>query len=78
MLGVRKTVIMLDEKNYLVYINHSLFKEKGTEFIKEKNYLKIFVECLWAIRRENPDTLKSADKIETLKNIFELEDLEII
>lgn len=78
MLGIKKTILMLDEQNYLVYINHTLFKEKGTNYEKEKAYLKTFVDMLWTYRHENPETLKNAQKIETLKEVFELDDLEVM
>lgn len=78
MFNVKKTLIMFDENNYLIYINHSLLKEKGKDYQKEKRYIKRFVDEYWRATFCNPDHLKDADKIEILKQVFELDNLEII
>ena len=71
-------MIMIDEDNYLIYINHSLIKEKGAEYKKEKLYLKELVKQYWNTYHDNPDGLKTAEKIDTIKEVFGLKDLEII
>lgn len=75
---IKKTMIMIDEDNYLVYINHSLIKEKGAEYKKEKLYLKELVQQYWEKFHDNPDGLKEAGTINMIKQVFGLKDLEII
>ena len=75
---IHKTVIMIDERNYLIYLNHSLLLEKGTGYTREKKYLKKLVEEYWNIYHSNPDTLGDAESINIIKETFGLNNLEII
>lgn len=75
---IRKTMIMLDSENYLIYLNHSLLIERGNGYVREKAYLKRLVEECWNVFHCNPDELQDAECIEIIKDTFGLKDLEII
>ncbi len=75
---IKKTVIVFDENNCLVYLGAYLFKEKGKEYAKEKRYMKEFVNQYWKCYHKKPSSLKSAEKINTLKEVFGIVDLEIL
>ena len=78
MLSFNKTVFILDENNCLVYLGAFLFKDKGNEYKREKRYLKEFVDQYWKTYRKSPKTLKSAYKIQVMKEVFGIKDLEIM
>ena len=75
---IHKTMIILDENNYLVYLNHSLLVERGNGFTREKAYLKKLVEEYWNVFHNNPDKLGDAESIDIIKETFGLKNLEII
>lgn len=74
---IKKTVILINEDNYLVYIGAWLFKVKGTDFEREKKYLEKFVEDYWEYYHKKPSSL-TPQKIDIMKEVFGLENLEII
>ena len=75
---IKKTVIMFDENNCLVYLGAYLFKEKGKEYMKEKLYMKEFIDQYWKTYHKKPSSLRSAEKIKILKEVFGITDLEIL
>lgn len=75
---IKKTVIIIDEDNYLVYMGAFLFKEKGNEYKKEKRYLKELINQYWKQYHKSPSNLKSADKIQIIQEVFNIKELEII
>lgn len=74
---IKKTIVLINEDNYLVYIGAWLFKVKGTEFEREKEYLKEFVEQYWNTYHKKPSSL-TPKKIDVMKEVFGLENLEVI
>ena len=77
-LGTTKTVFVFDEENYLVYLGAFLYKTKGNEYMKEKEYLKELVKQYWKQYHKKPNTLKDSKKIEIIQEVFGIKELEII
>ncbi|MBO7210055.1 MAG: hypothetical protein J6V44_03460 [Methanobrevibacter sp.] len=78
LFGASKTVIVFDEDNYLVYLGAFLYKTKGNEYKKEKEYLKELVKQYWKQYHKKPSTLKDSKKIEIIQEVFGIDELDII
>ena len=75
---VKKTVIFFDEENYLVYIGAFLFKCKGNKYLKQKEYMKELVKQYWNVYHKTPNSLKDADKIQIMENVFGINNIDIV